>query len=214
MRGINIDSFLEGVEASSPLTAAASYDWARIVAEGKAARAAADGGRWRIGHLALLVERRYRSRALQRFAEEIGESYPTVRRYRWVVKRYDPGIRFRFPGLSFSHFQAVAGLSGRARWLERAERNGWSVDRLTRESRGAGPRAAPAVERARSSFDQVSRAIAELSRLDDRALARAGEEWLGEALAGVSAQLQWLERRLRAARRTGRSPARAAGVRR
>src|SRR5256886_6284876 len=89
-------------------------NWGRLVAEGRAARGAADAGRWRIGHLASRVVKQYGSRSLQAFAEDIGESYSTVRRYRWVATRYEPTIRFRFQQLSFSHFQAVAGLADRA----------------------------------------------------------------------------------------------------
>src|SRR2546427_12820259 len=85
-------------------------NWGRLVAEGRAARGAADAGRWRIGHLASLVVKQYGAGSVQAFAEDIGESYSTVRRYRWVYKSYEPSARFRFQQLSFSHFQAVAGL--------------------------------------------------------------------------------------------------------
>ena len=92
--------------------------WGRLVAEGRQARGAADAGRWRIGHLASLVAKQYGSRSLQQFADDIGETYSTVRRYRWVYKAYDPSVRFRFQQLSFSHFQVVAGLPDRVKWLE------------------------------------------------------------------------------------------------
>src|SRR5947207_7371243 len=110
-------------------------NWGRLVAGGRAARASADGGRWRIGHLASLVAKQYGGRSLQAFADDIGETYATVRRYRWVFTRYEPTVRFRFQQLSFSHFQAVAGLPDRAKWLERAEGGCWSVDELVRQAR-------------------------------------------------------------------------------
>src|SRR2546423_10287418 len=110
-------------------------NWGRLVAEGRAARAAADTGRWRIGHLASLVVTQYGARSLQAFADDIGASYSTVRRYRWVYAHYEPTVRFRFQQLSFSHFEVVAGLSDRVRWLSRAENGCWSVDELTRQSR-------------------------------------------------------------------------------
>src|SRR5438876_2300631 len=112
-------------------------NWGRLVAEGRAARAAADTGRWRIGHLASLVAKQYGARSLQAFADDIGESYGTVRRYRWVSTRYEPTVRFRFQQLSFSHFQAVAGHPDRTTWLERADSGCWSVDELVRQSRVA-----------------------------------------------------------------------------
>jgi hypothetical protein len=171
--------------------------WGAIVAEGRAARAQADGGRWRIGHLADTVERRYRSGGLQRFAEDIGEAYGTVRRYRWVVNRYEPGIRFRFPVLSFSHFQAVAGLPSRVHWLERAELGAWSVDRLIRESRSVGEAAGPqAVARLRGALGGVARGLDALGGMDDRALRAAGEAWLSEALQEVRERVAAVQTRL------------------
>jgi hypothetical protein len=182
--------------------ARASGDWGRIVAEGRAARQAVDKGRWRIGSLALLVEKRYGARSLQAFADEIGESYSTVRRYRWVVKRYDPTVRFRFAGLSFSHFQAVAGLPDGVAWLERAERGCWSVDRLIKQTRslgasggnGSAPR--PDLARLRTSIEGAARSIAQLSSLDDAAIARAEDEWLTVALSDLAAELERLRKRL------------------
>ena len=182
--------------------ARASGDWGRIVAEGRAARQAVDKGRWRIGSLALLVEKRYGARSLQAFADEIGESYSTVRRYRWVVKRYDPTVRFRFAGLSFSHFQAVAGLPDGVAWLERAERGCWSVDRLIKQTRslgasggnGSAPR--PDLARLRTSIEGAARSIAQLSSLDDAAIARAEDEWLTAALSDLAAELERLRKRL------------------
>jgi hypothetical protein len=211
VRATPIDSFfedLEGRRAVSPDEAVneTSFDWGRIVAEGLAARAAADGGSWRIGHLALLVERRYASGALQRFAAAIGESYGTVRRYRWVAKAYDPDVRLRLPTLSFSHFQAVAGLPDRLTWLQRAARGSWSVDRLTRESRGVEPAKAkrvqtPQLERIRSSIDELRRSLAAATRVGYAALAAAGKEGLGEALDALSRDLEQLGERVRRATR-------------
>jgi len=178
-------------------------DWGRIVAEGRAARAAADGGFWRIGHLALLVEKRYRSGSLQRFADDIGESYATVRRYRWVVKRYGVGVRFRYPLLSFSHFQAVAGLPDRMAWLERAAKGCWSVDRLVRESRAVeadSPASAGAsLARARQCIGQLRRCLDELFSLDEPMVVRAGDEWLNDALAAAVAEIERLRGRIRTA---------------
>jgi hypothetical protein len=215
VRAIPIDSFFEGLEGKRPVAPEeavneASFDWGRIVAEGRAARAAADGGSWRIGHLALLVERRYASGALQRFAEAIGESYGTVRRYRWVAKAFDPDIRLRFPGLSFSHFQAVAGHPDRLTWLQRASRGSWSVDRLARESRAGAP--APAkrpkardLTRLRSSIEGLRRSLPTAAALDDAAIAGEGKAWLVEALDDLLAEVERLRERVRRATRAAES---------
>ncbi|HJR19671.1 MAG TPA: hypothetical protein VJ922_08135 [Actinomycetota bacterium] len=211
MRAIPIDSFFEDLEGKRPIkpeeaVSDASFDWGRIVAEGLAARAAADGGSWRIGHLALLVERRYASGALQKFSEAIGESYGTVRRYRWVARAFDPDIRLRFPGLSFSHFQAVAGLSDRLTWLQRASRGSWSVDRLTRESRSEVA-SKPArtskrdLTRLRSSIEGLKRSLPTAAALDDAAIAGEGKGWLVEALDDLLVEIERLRERVRRATR-------------
>src|SRR2546423_12368914 len=79
-------------------------NWGRLVAEGRAARGAADAGRWRIGHLASLVAKQYGARSLQAFADDIGEAYPTGRPYRWGHTRSGTTRRFRVQRPSCSHF--------------------------------------------------------------------------------------------------------------
>jgi hypothetical protein len=211
VRAIPIDNFFEDLDeqrrSGAPVSPGA-FEWARLVAEGRSARTAADGGRWRIGAIALLVERRYASGALQRFASEIGESYASVRRYRWVTKAYDQNARARFSTLSFSHFQAVAGLPDKLIWLERAERGTWSVDRLTRESREKGAKAATSddatIERLRTSIDTVRKLIAPAALADDVTLSDAGKRWLTEALDDLTEEIGRLRERVtRAARNAG-----------
>jgi hypothetical protein len=211
VRAIPIDSFFENLDeqrrSGSPVTAGA-FEWARLVTEGRAARTAADGGRWRIGAIALLVERRYASGALQRFAAEIGESYASVRRYRWVTKAYDEKARARFSTLSFSHFQAVAGMPDKLVWLERAERGTWSVDRLTRESHAKpATLSAPgeaSFDRLRSSIDGIRKLIVPAALADDVTLADAGKRWLAEALDDLSEEIGRLRERVhRASRNAG-----------
>jgi hypothetical protein len=218
VRAIPIDSFFEDLDeqrrSDSPVTAGA-FEWARLVTEGRAARAAADGGRWRIGALALLVERRYASGALQRFAGEIGDSYASVRRYRWVTKAYDENARARFSTLSFSHFQAVAGLPDKLVWLERAERGTGSVDRLTRESHARpAKQSAPgeaSFDRLRSSIDGIRKLIAPAALADDVTLADAGKRWLAEALDDLAEEIGRLRERVNRASRNA-SAARSAKV--
>lgn len=207
MRAIPIDSFFEDLDEQrrngSPVTPGA-FEWARLVADGRAARTAADGGRWRIGALAQLVERRYASGALQRFASEIGESHATVRRYRWVTKAYDENARARFSTLSFSHFQAVAGLPDKLIWLARAERGTWSVDRLTRESHAGQAKSSndpAALDRLRTSIEGVRKLLAPAELADDVALADAGKQWLAEALDDLSEEIGRLRERVTRATR-------------
>jgi hypothetical protein len=215
MRAIPIDSFFEDLDEqrrSGAGVSPAAFDWARLVAEGRSARTTADGGRWRIGALALLVERRYASGAVQRFAGEIGESYGSVRRYRWVAKSYDANARARFGTLSFSHFQAVAGQPDKLVWLERAERGSWSVDRLVRETRNApapaksaAPSPGVALARLRSSIEGIREMIAPAFLADDVAISDAGKEWLGDALDDLIEELGRLRERVNRATRTATS---------
>jgi hypothetical protein len=171
-------------------------NWGRLVSQGRAARAAADGGRWRIGNLASFVAKQYGARSLQAFSDDVGESYSTVRRYRWVYTRYEPTVRFRFQQLSFSHFQAVAGLPDRERWLARAENGCWSVDELVRQSRGAAPPPASRPDALRVPLLRASEHFARLASLDDRQIAKASS-WLAPMLDELSAEIGQLRRRLR-----------------
>lgn len=62
--------------------------WDEIVAEGRAAREAADGAQWALGALAMRVEITYGERDLQRFAEQIGIEPDTLDWYRRVARRF------------------------------------------------------------------------------------------------------------------------------
>jgi hypothetical protein len=194
MRVMPIDDFLELTESSG--SDAHAYDWARLIKEGRAARAAADGGSWRIGDLAALVEHRYASGALKRFAEEIGESLGTVRRLRWVAGAYDPSTRTRF-SLSFSHFQVVASFPDRATWLERAQRGGWSVDRLSTTARGTNATPQPPHVALRTSVEAASKKISSLNEADPRILAKAVRAGLADAVEELATQVERLRARLR-----------------
>jgi len=194
MRVMQIDDFLEHSEQGLDPK---QFDWARIVREGRAARAAADGGSWRIGDLANLVERRYRSGALKRFADEIGESVGTVRRFRWVSATYDQTARGRFADLSFSHFQAVAALTDRMVWLERATIGRWSVDRLAHTSRAGNGSAAlsPHMALAKPMTSLAAR-LAKLTQASDRELAKAAREGLLDSVEELAASIEAVRARL------------------
>ena len=176
-------------------------NWGRLVAEGRAARASADAGRWRIGHLASLVAKQYGGRSLQAFADDIGETYATVRRYRWVFTRYEPTVRFRFQQLSFSHFQAVAGLPDRTKWLERADGGCWSVDELVRQSRAAATASArtsaatSAKTDPRAPIREARSHLKGLAKLDDTDMAKAST-WLEPLLDDLAAEIDRLRNRI------------------
>ncbi|MFA5890494.1 MAG: hypothetical protein WDA27_06035 [Actinomycetota bacterium] len=203
MRPVPIDEVFQQVSGEG--TAVRSPDWHRIVSEGRVARAAADGGHWRIGELAMLVERRYRAGTLKRFAEEIGESLGTVRRLRWVAAAYDGEARALFPQLSLSHFQVVAALPDRLIWLERAQRGSWSVDRLTVEARTANAQPLAVDLRMRRPVESALRSIARLTNsADDRALSRAARAGLSESVDELAREVERLRARIEKAERRRR----------
>jgi hypothetical protein len=195
MRAIPIDQLLDPEDGLAPRSGAAP-EWNRLVAEGRAARRAVDGGAWRIGDLALQVERRYRSGALRRFAEAIGETPGTVRRLRWVAGIYGDAARRRFPELSFSHFQAVAGYADRMLWLERARRGAWSVSRLVAYAQSSERTPAPIEIQVRKPLDAAAKQIARIAEIDQRKLTKAARAGLAEAVAELEAQLDVLRARL------------------
>jgi hypothetical protein len=202
MRVMPIDDFLElnedsGNSASSDRT----YDWAKLIREGRAARLAADGGAWRIGALAAMVERRYASGALKRFADEIGESLASVRRFRWVAGIYDERTRARFTGLSFSHFQAVAALPDRLTWLERAQRGRWSVDRLATTARASSKTPVAKHVAMSAPIASATKRIVALNKVDERTLARAARAGLADAVEELMTELERLRARLQRAQK-------------
>jgi len=201
MKVMQIDEFLERSDdggAPLPVPDARTYDWTRLVREGKAARQSADGGRWRIGQLASLVDRRYASGALGRFATEIGESMGSVRRFRWVVESYDPNARLRFADLSFSHFQAVASLPDRQLWLQRAQRRSWSVDRLVTESRKAQGNAGTSEALVRRPIEAATRRLARLLEVvATTPLPQEARDSVETAIDALEHQLEALRARLR-----------------
>lgn len=114
-------------------------DWEDAVNEGIEARKQGDAARWTLGDLAGGVEKAYGEAKLKHYADSIGISYGTLRRYRWVAQAFagadkssvDKSVRRQT--LSFSHHEAVAGRENRVNWLVRAEAEGWNVSRLRGE---------------------------------------------------------------------------------
>jgi hypothetical protein len=146
------------------------------------------------------VAKQYGARSLQAFSDDIGETYATVRRYRWVCTRYEPTVRFRFQQLSYSHFQAVAGLPDRVRWLERAESGCWSVDELARQSRPTSP--ARAARRTppsdpRTPIREARTHLKRLARLGNEEIARA--TWLEPMLDDLSREIDRVRARIASA---------------
>jgi hypothetical protein len=65
------------------------------------------------------------------FSEHVNDSYQTLKKYRWVARRYDQVLRRT--NLSYSHHELVASREDRGEWLKKAEENHWSVRTMLEE---------------------------------------------------------------------------------
>jgi len=130
--------------------------WDDHVRQGREARERRDGAQWTLGDLAASVETTYGDASIQKYAEEVGIPYDTLRRYRDVARRFPESARHR--ALSFGHHQSVASLDDPAPWLRMAAHGGWSVSRLREE-----------IERTRREAEELARAAATESSREDEA---------------------------------------------
>jgi len=91
---------------------------------------------WWLGDWLIYGESRYPDRYRKALAGTCLE-YKTLRNYAWVARSF--AAHRRRPDLSFQHHAEVAALqkSEQDRWLDLAQRNGWSKARLRRELRPA-----------------------------------------------------------------------------
>lgn len=106
--------------------------WDDYVEHGRALVESHDSAAWELGVLAGEVETTYGGRDLQKFADAIGLSADTIDDYRRIARRFPGGSR----KLALGVLHALARIEDadeREEWLERAERERWSVSRARRE---------------------------------------------------------------------------------
>ena len=108
-------------------------NWEELVSEGMVARENKDGSQWRLGDLALMIEKKYREDSLGKFAVEIGVRKNSLKNYRNTARIFKKDIRISFSRLSYSHFQICASQENPKKWLEDADENNWSCEYLSRE---------------------------------------------------------------------------------
>lgn len=91
----------------------------------------ADSSAWCLGDWMVYGTTHYANRYLHAI-EKAGLEYQTLRNYAWVARRFQP--ERRRATLSFQHHTEVASLpeSDQEMWLDRAEREGWSRNKLRR----------------------------------------------------------------------------------
>jgi hypothetical protein len=89
---------------------------------------------WCLGDWIVVGQSRFANRYKQ-VIEAFGLDYQTIRNYAWVARRFE--LSRRRDTLSFQHHAEVAALppAEQDRWLDRAERFGWSRNRLRQEVR-------------------------------------------------------------------------------
>ncbi|WP_051105882.1 LmbU family transcriptional regulator [Streptomyces hokutonensis] len=107
----------------------------------------ADSSAWWLGDWLVYGEKSYPQR-YRRAIDEARLDYQTLRNYAWVARNV--ALSRRRDKLSFQHHAEVASLHPRDQelWLQRAERLGWSRNKLRkaiRESRGGVPEPASPV---------------------------------------------------------------------
>ncbi|MYW02375.1 LmbU [Streptomyces sp. SID3343] len=147
----------------------------------------ADSSAWCLGDWLVYGQERYADR-YQTGVEAAGLDYQTLRNYAWVARHFELGRRRET--LSFGHHAEVASLppAQADTWLDRAEQQGWSRNRLRlrlRESR-QGARAAPLV---RASLPRISAPVDRVERWREAAskVEENFEEWIRVALDRAAA---------------------------
>lgn len=116
-------------------------EWDEFVARGKAIAVRADRDQWSLGWLACEIETHYGENDLAKFADAIGIHLDALTDYRYVASRF----LVRTKDVPFSIYRLLAKLDDREDWLERAEREHWTVSRARRAiaQRNEAPATAP-----------------------------------------------------------------------
>lgn len=110
--------------------------WESCVSAGMEAKEMLEEGRWTIGDLACLVEKRYGKNNIGEFAKAINYEVARVRDYRRTAKFWKkvggPAFYKNFPTLNYSHFQAAVGLKDGVTakaFLQECADNEWTVEK-------------------------------------------------------------------------------------
>lgn len=162
-------------------------DWQELVSEG---RRIESGRNWALGDLALEVQTSYGENTLERFADEIGVSFDSLKQYRFVAARYENGRRL--PHLNWSVHQAFAALDDRHDVL--ASRPVWTVAAardFVAHRKSVVPELTSLLDKARGTVEEVRRLLADVGvNAAQRHELNQPLRLLVDSLGSLTAQLQ------------------------
>jgi hypothetical protein len=111
--------------------------WEEYLAEGMEARESKDQSQWILGDLASAITVDYGENAIGKYSYAIGVEKKTLMNYRTVAGKFEKGIREKYRKLSFSHFAVLTATKKPEAWLEKADDDEWSVNKLRHEIKEA-----------------------------------------------------------------------------
>jgi hypothetical protein len=132
-----------------------------------------------------------KSKTLKAFAQEIAQSYSTIKDAARVSRHVAPELRGQFMALSYGHWREIVRRGYRGgdvlEWATKAEDEGWTVTRLRYELRGESQDVLDVV--------RVLRGLsARMVSLTDANLRSAVEDNFEELLEARKAASSWLDR--------------------
>lgn len=125
------------IEALERRAAAGEDVYADATSMGSSAREDKDMSRWRLGDIALTVEKRYGENSIAQFAKDINESVTSVEEYRTTCRFWTRSVRAEFleiPVLTYSHLRSAKrlydkfGMDGVRDFLYKAADNTWTTE--------------------------------------------------------------------------------------
>jgi hypothetical protein len=140
-----------------------------------------DSSVWCLGDWVAYGEKEYEDRYV-RAIDAVGLEYQTLRNYAWVARRF--GLSRRRDTLSFQHHAVVASLppEEQDRWLDLAEQNQWSRNRMRQHLRAGKGDLDAALDAVAMPQFQVDRTTMQRWRSAAEQSSRKFEEWVVECL--------------------------------
>lgn len=105
--------------------------WEELISAGMEIREAKDNTQWKLGDLSILVVSAYGTDSLGKFATEVGLARSTIYQYRKVSETFPSDTRI--PRLSHRHHTKASNSDDPIKWIEMADANNWSSERLAVE---------------------------------------------------------------------------------